>query len=224
MVLDNLEETKMREVDFTNFDPNSRKNKGNGITFLRFESGKTYKVRPFGSCVEFYKLFIAKGKPSIIVDPGDKDEAAKILSEATGKEIRPNYRNAMFVIDREDDKIKILEGGFQIFEAFGNWSTMSGIKPGAGQAGDWAITVTGDGVGGANPRKYSPVYMGPSIFSSEEKKKISALKAADKLKLGNFLKETVLSEILVAAGLETQATGEQEAVTSDSSSDDGLEW
>ena len=52
----------MREVDFTNFNPD-KKNKGNGITFLRFESGKTYKLRPFGSCVEFYKLFIAKGKP-----------------------------------------------------------------------------------------------------------------------------------------------------------------
>ncbi len=212
----------MREVDFTNFNPD-KKNKGNGITFLRFASGKTYKLRPFGSCVEFYKLFIAKGKPSIIVDPGDKDEAASLLSEATGKEIRPSYRNAMFVIDREDSNVKILEGGFQIFEAFGNWSTSSGIKPGAGQAGDWAITVTGEGVGGSNPRKYSPVYMGPVLFSDEEKKKISALKAADKLKLGNYLKETALSNVLVAAGFETQATTEQEAVPA-AAGDADLDW
>jgi len=212
----------MREVDFTNFNPD-RKSKGNGISFLRFESGKTYKLRPFGSCVEFYKLFIAKGKPSIIVDPGDKDEAAKILSEASGKELRPSYRNAMFIIDREDGKIKILEGGFQIFEAFGNWSTSSGIKPGAGQAGDWAITVTGEGVGGSNPRKYSPVYLGPSIFSDEEKKQISALKAADKLKLGNFLKETALADVLTAAGFETKATSTQ-PVAAAASADDDFNW
>lgn len=211
----------MREVDFTNFNPDKR-NKGNGISFLRFESGKTFKVRPFGSCVEFYKLFIAKGQPSIIVDPGDKDEAATMLSEATGKEIRPSYRNAMFVIDREDGKVKILEGGFQIFEAFGNWSTSSGIKPGAGQAGDWAITVTGEGVGGSNPRKYSPVYLGPSLFSDEEKKMISAFKEADKLKLGNYLKETALSGVLAAAGLGTQV---QEPVAAAAGSNDtSLDW
>lgn len=215
----------MREVDFTNFNPDKKK-KGNGVTFLRFESGTTHKVRPFGTCVEFYKIFIAKGKPSIIVDPGDCDEAAKILSEHTGKEIKPSYRNAMFVIDRADSKIKILEGGFQIFEAFGNWSASSGIKPGAGQAGDWAITVTGDGVGGSNPRKYSPVYMGPSLFSDEEKKQISALKAADKLKLGNFLKETALSDILAAAGIEKSAsTSEAQPVAAAAGAgDDDLDW
>lgn len=196
----------MREVDFSNFNPDKKKGGGNGISFLRFESGKTYKIRPFGSCVEFYKLFIAKGKPSVIVDPGDKDEAARILSEATGREIRPSYRNAMFVIDREDGgKIKILEGGFQIFESFANWSASSGVKPGAGQAGDWTIKVEGEGVGGSNPRKYSPSYLGPSVFSEEEKKMISALKAADKLKLGNYLKETALTDVLSAAGLEEAA-------------------
>lgn len=212
----------MREVDFTNFNPD-KKNKGNGITFLRFESGKTFKLRPFGSCVEFYKLFIAKGQPSIIVDPGDKDAAATMLSEATGKEIRPSYRNAMFVIDREDQKVKILEGGSQIFEAFGNWSSSSGIKPGAGQAGDWAIAVTGEGVGGNNPRKYSPVYLGPSIFSDEEKKMISALKEADKLKLGNYLKETALSGVLAAAGLETQSAQVAEPVAA-AAGDADLDW
>lgn len=214
----------MREVDWSNFDPNKKSKGGNGISFLRFASGKTYKVRPFGSCVEFYKLFIAKGKPSVIVDPADKDEAAKILSEHTGKEIRPSYRNAMFVIDREDGKVKILEGGYQIFEAFGNWSTSSGIQPGSANAGDWSITVTGDGVGGSNPRKYSPVYLGPRPFSDEEKKMISSLKAADKLKLGNYLKETPLSEVLVAAGVVEQESTSAQTVAASSGGDDDLDW
>ena len=189
----------MKEVDFSNFNPNN-KGKGNGgITFLRFERDKTYKLRPFGSAVEFYKIFIAKGKPSIIVDPDDKDEAAKMLSEHTGTDIRPSYRNAMFVIDRADDKIRILEGGFQIFEQFGNWSQSSGVKPGSGKGGDWSIKVEGDGVGGSNPRKYSTVYLGPSAFAEEEKQLISKLKADGKLQLANYLKETALEKVLEVA-------------------------
>jgi len=172
--------------------------------------------------VEFYKLFIEKGKPSIIVDPADKDQAAKMLSEHTGKDIKPSYRNAMFVIDRADGRVKVLEGGFQIFEAFGNWSVSSGHKPGSAAAGDWAIKVEGDGVGGSNPRKYSPVYLGTSIITDEEKTMISALKDAGKLKLSNYLKETSLDKVIETAfgtssGSEPQPVG----VASD---DAGMDW
>jgi len=218
----------MKEVDFTNFNPDNKGKGGNGgITFLRFERDKTYKLRPFGSAVAFYKIFIAKGKPSIIIDPDDKDAAAKLISEHTGTDIRPSYRNAMFVIDREDNKVKILEGGFQIFEQFGNWSQSSGIKPGSGQGGDWSIKVEGDGVGGSNPRKYSTVYLGPSAFSEEEKQMISKLKADGKLKLANYLKETALDKVLeVATGNPSKSEpAPQEAVAvAASSGDDDMDW
>jgi len=189
----------MKEVDFSNFNP--KKNKGNGISFLRFESDKTYKVRPFATAVEFFKIFVGKGKPSLILDPDDKDEAAKLLTEHSGTEMRPSYRNAMFILDRNDNnRVKIMEGGSQIFEAFAAWNSGSGIKPGSGAAGDWQITVTGDGLN----RKYSAVYLGPCVFTDEEKKTISALKAADKLKMGNYLKETPLDKVIeVAFGVTT---------------------
>lgn len=210
----------MREVDFSNFNPD-RKGKGNGITFLRFQSDKTYRVRPFAAAVEFYKIFVGKGKPSIIVDPDDKDEAAKLLTEKAGTEMRPSYRNAMFVLDRNDDnRVKIMEGGFQIFEAFANWSSGSGTKPGSGAAGDWQITVTGDGLN----RKYQPVYLGPAMFTDEEKKVISALKAADKLKMANYLKEVPLDKVVEAAFGAKEEPAPQETVAATATSDDDFDF
>lgn len=215
----------MKEVDFSNLGGNKNKGGNGGITFLRFERDKTYRIRPFGSAVEFYKIFIAKGKPSIIVDPDDKDAAASILSEQTGTDIRPSYRNAMFIIDRSDNRVKILEGGFQIYEQFGNWSQANGIKPGSGQGGDWNIKVEGDGVGGSNPRKYSTVYLGPSAFSEEEKQMISKLKADGKLKLANYLKETVLENVLsVFSGDAAKSEPAPQAVVATKSDDDDMDW
>ena len=211
----------MKEVDWSNFS-GKKGGKGNGIQFLRFERDTTYKVRPFGGALEFYKLFIEKGKPSILVDPDDAPKAAKILSEATGRDIRPSYRNAMFVIDRSDGKIRILEGGFQIFEQFASWSANSGVKPGSGNAGDWAIVVTGEGVG-TNGRKYVCNFMGNSPFSDEEKALISTLKEDDKLKLANYLKEVPLEDVLKVAGLAEEETATATAATP-SSGDDDMDW
>lgn len=205
----------MKEVDFSNFNPDSKSKGGNGITFLRFESDKTYRVRPFASAVEFYKIFVGQGKPSIIVDPDDKDEAAKLLTEACGKEMRPSYRNAMFVIDRADSKIKIMEGGVKIFESFANWSSAAGIKPGSGQAGDWQIVVKGSGLN----RTYDANFLGTSMFTEEEKQLISSLKAADKLKMSNYLKEVALDKVVETALGTKEEPAPQEAVAATSNDD-----
>lgn len=206
----------MKEIDWSNFDPDSRvASGGNGVTFLRFEGGKDYRVRPLGKGVEFYKLFIAKGKPSIIVDPDDKEKAARLLSEKGGREIRPNYRNAMFVIDRADGRVKLLEGGYTIFEPIIAWSKANKIKPGAGQAGDWQISAKGEGMN----RKYTTVYLGASLFTEDEKKMIAELKANDKLKFKNYLKETSLDHVVDVAFGSGEAA-QQEAPVAASIDDD----
>ena len=214
----------MQEIDWGNFSSGSKGN-GDGISFLRFERDKATRIRPFGGAVGFYKIFIEKGKPSIVVDAKVKDQACKMLSEHSGKEFNPSWRCAMFVIDREDGRIKVMEGGNQIFEAFSNWSKGSGIKPGTGQAGDWQISVTGDGVGGANPRKYSPVYLGPSLFSDDEKTMITELKNADKLQLSNFLKEVPLDKVLeVAYGVTDSSPEPQEQKQAVGAGASDLDW
>lgn len=195
----------MQEVDWSNMGAGSKSGKDGGISFLRFESEKTYRIRPFGGAIQFYKLFIEKGKPSVAIAADEKDEAARILTEHFGREIKPSFKAAMFILDREDNKVKILEGGFQIFEAFSKWSQGSDINPGAADAGDWQIAVTGNGVGGSNPRKYSTQYIGPAPLSDDEKAMLTEFKAKDKLKLANYIKEVPLSNLLEEIGVAPKA-------------------
>jgi len=205
----------MKEIDWSNFS-SGNKNGGNGaVSFLRFESGKTYRVRPFGNAVQYVKFFIAKGKPSVIVDADDIEEVAKILSGHLGREVSPTFRNAMFVIERSDSgKVKILEGGKTIYDQFASWSTEMNVKPGSGQGGDWKIKVEGEGVGGSNPRTYTTTYLGPVPFSDEEKKIISDLKEQGKLKLSSYLKEVTANKILeVVFGESSSEKEEPVAVT-----------
>lgn len=188
------------ELDWSNFDSPSKKGEnGDHIPFLRWERDRTYRIRPIGNAVQFYKFFIEKGKPSIVVHPSHKEAATKMLSEHSGNEYKPGYRCAMFVLDRADGRVKVMEGGFQIFDSFAKWSQATGIQPGHGQGGDWNISVEGDGVGGSNPRKYSAVFLGGSVFSDDERTMLKKLKAEDKLHLENFLPQVPLEEILERA-------------------------
>lgn len=213
------------ELDWSNFD--SAKG-GNGddpdrIVFLRFERDRTYRIRPIGNAVQFYKFFIEKGKPSIVVSPKFKDAAMKMLSEHSGNEYKPSYRCAMFILDRSDGRVKVMEGGFQIFDSFAKWSQATGVQPGHGQGGDWNISVEGDGVGGSNPRKYTTVFLGNSVFSDNERAMLKKLKAEDKLHLGNFLPETPLDQLLERAfGVKPSENSPEPPVVAASS--DGMGW
>jgi hypothetical protein len=211
----------MKEVDFSNWNSSDR-NGGSGITFLKFQNGSNIRVRPFGGAVEYNKIFIEYGKPSLTVDIKDGEEAAKLLSEHSGKEFKPSYKCAMFVIDRTDESIKILEGGHQIYDAFGSWTSASGLKPGANAAGDWQISATGDGAGGSNPRKYAPVYLGPVPFTDQEKENLLSLKEQGKLKVGNYLKEIPLDKVIETAFGSSQEA--PPAAVDAAGSGDDMDW
>lgn len=182
-------------------------NNNGSVPFMKFESDKSYMVRPLGEAVRFYKFFIGKGKPSIIVGSQDKEAAAKLLSEKSGEEKKPSERYAMFVIDRADGRIKVMEAGYQVFEKFSIWAKAAQISPGSSAGGDWQIKVTGEGVGGANPRKYIPVFISNKPFSEDEKTMIKKMKAEKKLQLSDIFKETPLNEILEKAYGVTSSTG-----------------
>jgi len=199
------------EIDWSNMGSSKNENNGDRIGFLRFERDKTYRIRPVGNAVQFYKFFIEKGKPSIVINPKLKEEAMKLLSEHSGNEHKPSYKCAMFVIDRADGNVKVMEGGFQIFDAFAKWSQATGIQPGHAQGGDWTISVEGDGVGGSNPRKYSTVFLGASVWTEEERAMILKFKTEEKLHLSNYFQETPLDQLLEKAF----------GVKSDTPSDDG---
>lgn len=182
----------LEEVDFEKWDP---ENSGDGITFLRFAKDNTYRLRPIGNALQFFKFFIGKGRPSLIVGKNEKAAAAQMLSEHSGTEMRPSARFAMFVIDRADNRIKILEGGKTIMDAFAGWSKPMKTKIGSGQGVDWNIKVDGDGMN----RKYVATPLNATVFTEEERKTLSSLKEEKKLMLTNYLKETPLSDLLEKA-------------------------
>jgi len=207
----------MRKVDWSNISiPESG---GDGIRFLRFEKDKKYIVRPFAPAVEYTKIFIKRGTPSVVVHPDDQDEAVRRLSEAAGEQAKPSPKYAMFVIDRADGRVKIMEGGPQIFKQISSWASGSGIDPGSGQGGDWQIEVVGDG----KSRKYTAQYLCPKMFSDAEKQMIAKLKEEGRLKLPNYIKEVALEDVLEAAKL-TDGVTEKEETVSTSSDDFGGDW
>jgi hypothetical protein len=174
---------------------------GNGdrIPFMKFESGKIYTVRPVGHAIEFYKFFCKYNGKNIVVNvhKKHKKEAEAVLSNFFGKEIKMSWRCASFVLDRNDNNsIKVLEGGYSIFEPFALWSQTNGnASPGSNAGGNWAIKVTGDGVAGNNPRKYGVSYVGPAPITPDE---VSVLKSnAPKMKFKEIYRP-VLPEQIVA--------------------------
>jgi hypothetical protein len=141
---------------------------GNRGKYLRFESGKMYTVRPVGRAFEFFKFFVKPTNKSVVVETEDVDAAAALLSEEFGMECKPQHRYAVNVIDREDNKIKIMEGGQMIFKQFALWAKGNNTHPGGMGGGDWLIQVTGDGLA----RKYNAQCIRPAPLSEEEVERV----------------------------------------------------
>ncbi len=148
---------------------------GGGKKFIKFEAGKSKNLRLIGRAVTFYKFFVrtANGPRSVVVDPEYKGEAAARLSAALGTEVKPGLRYAINCIDREDQQIKILEGGSRIFEHFANWSNgHGGAPPGGSEGWDWMIAARGEGLN----REYITTPMTPAPLTEQELHRIKELK------------------------------------------------
>ena len=101
------------------------------------------------------------------------------MSGAIGSEVKPSLRFAINVIDREDQQIKILEGGSTIFEHFSNWSNgHGGAHPGGEDGWDWTITAMGEGLN----RKYITTPIHPAPLSEDERHRIKDKKEYYSLK------------------------------------------
>lgn len=168
------------------------------LNFFKMEKDKVHIFRPIGKAVEFYKYFVMSpaGKRTVIVDKKDKDPSQKVISEFLGKETKPTWRCAMFVLNRANGEVEILEGGFQIFEAFAVWAKASGASPGSQASGDWTIRATGDGAGGSNPRKYQTQFMRPAPLTQEELAKINALQEQGKLKFSEIYRPVPVDQLV----------------------------
>ena len=189
---------------------------GKKTRFVRFEDGKTVEVRPVGKAVEFYKFFIQETQRSVVVDLDDGMKAAEILTEHTNKEFKPSHRYAMNVIDREDQLVKVLDGGRSIFKYFGAWAKRTKSHPGGQNGGNWTIEATGVKLN----REYTTTFVGPAPISDQER---AAIKAnGDLYTLEDVFRATPMDQLLdrafgtAATQGPVPATTPQQAVADES--------
>lgn len=179
------------EVDWSTLGSSDNKSQGKR-NFLKFETGKLHLVRPIGTAVEFYKFFI--NNRSVVVNKENRDKAAEIISKHFGKEVQPNHRYAIYVIDRDDKSIKILEAGHSVFKAFAMWSKANNnLAPGSQASGDFGIQVTGEKL----QRRYTASFMRPAPLTPEEVKSIKDAQGKGEIEpLAKVFIETPLDKII----------------------------
>ena len=110
--------------------------------------GKTYILRPVGNPVGVYKAVLSL--------PGNQWRNVNVPMDDNGGPTHarnhPLYihhnvdfqaKYAINVIDREDNQLKILEGGISIFEAFRSYHEMTEKNPGGKNGADFRLEVTG---------------------------------------------------------------------------------
>lgn len=171
--------------------------------FLKFESGKTYNVRPIGGGEEFYKFFV--NKRSICVDLEHKDAASKKLSAHFGTEIKPQLKFAMNIIDRQDNQVKVMEFGLSIYKVISQWAMAAKQHPGGKNGQDWMITVTGDG----QNRRYGAIPIKASPLTDEEKARFEGGKGVFNLK--EIYKAVPVDDVVnIANGRNNTKNDEQE--------------
>jgi len=158
--------------------------------FLRLQSGNSYKIRPIFEPVKFFKYFHKnKGKlRTAICGRPDTCQARKDHPELK----KPSLRFAAYVIDRADNKVKILEAPQTVFRPIGASLEMTGKNPGGGKDGsDWYIKVSGQGLN----TTYDVGMIGPSPLNPEERDLIKEALDGDKEKLKKLYKVDTAEQI-----------------------------
>jgi len=124
------------------------------ITLGKKAIGQTYIVRPVGNPIGLYKALLKLPAKQ----PGERDQYRNVnvpMDSEGGDTFVRNHplhvshnvsfqaKYAINVIDREDNQLKILEGGISIFEAFRSYHEMTEKSPGGKNAADFKLEVTG---------------------------------------------------------------------------------
>ena len=163
---------------------------GDKAGYLRFESGKKYRIRPVFDPVKFYKYFHKKdGKlRTAICENPDICPVRDKYSELK----KPSLRFAAYVIDRADEKVKVLEAPQSVFRPIGASFEATGNNPGSGADGsDWQVTVSGKGLA----TTYDVAFAGQSPLTKEEREAIKEALDGDKDKLKKLYKNNTPEEI-----------------------------
>ena len=188
---------------------------GDKSDFLKLESGGSYRIRPIFDPVRFFKYFHKHDnrlRTAICAKPDvcpvrDKHPELKA----------PSMRFAAYVIDRGDNKVKILEAPQTVFRPIGSSFEATGKNPGSGADGsDWLIKVTGKGL----TTKYEVAFAGNTPLTVEERATIKEAMDGDMKKLKKMYKVDTPEEIEEKLfGDSNKDAGDSSSQTSSASSD-----
>jgi len=137
---------------------------GKGI-FLKLQAGRTYRVRPVGKPIEIWKYFSNKdgqNRSAITADP----ESCPVRQKYN---LEPKRKYAINVIDREDSRLKVMEGPISVFTGFKDWYVASKKNPGGKDGGDFNIKIVLPPNGDKKKTKYIVTFIEPCPFTAEEK-------------------------------------------------------
>lgn len=164
---------------------------GGKTDFLRLKTGNTYKVRPLFLPVHFYKYFNKKdGKLRTAVV---SEEVVAVMTEKYSEDTlqKPANRFAMFVIDRADESVKVMEFPISVYRQFRNSFEATGKKPGSGKdGGDWQIKIAGSGFN----TSYDTIFVKDTPLTEDEKAKIKDALDGDSEKLQKIYKHCAIEE------------------------------
>jgi hypothetical protein len=168
----------------------SQSSSGEKSEYLKLKTGNTYRIRPIFDPVIFYKYFHkheGKLRTAICAKPDSCP-----VRDAHPELKKPSMRYAAYVIDRADNKVKILEAPQSVFRPIGSTFEATAKNPGSGKDGsDFQIKVSGTGLN----TTYDVAFAGASPLTAEERAAVKETLDGDKKKLQKLYKVDTPEEI-----------------------------
>lgn len=148
----NIDNSRVKSNKSSKNEDGTEKRKKLYITLGKKAIGKTYIVRPVGNPIGTYKALLElppnDGRRqfrnvNVPMDEEGGDTFVRNHPLHVHHNVNFQAKYAINVIDREDNQLKILEGGISIFEAFRSYHEMTEKSPGGKNGADFSIEVTG---------------------------------------------------------------------------------
>ncbi|MCD6435317.1 MAG: hypothetical protein J7L15_02915 [Clostridiales bacterium] len=133
--------------------------------YLWLKSGNKYRVRPIHKTVHFWKYFHRDDQNRLRTAITEDPDTCPIAATHAGLREKASERYAIYVIDRADGKLKIMEGPKSVFMPFRKRWEVSGKSPGGSvDGGDWQIEIVGSG----KNTSYTSTYVEDTPLTAEE--------------------------------------------------------
>ena len=195
-----------------------RKGKGSSgkDEYLWLKSGNKYKVRTVHKAVHFWKYFHRDDQGRLRTAITEDPRTCPIAATHPGLAEKASERYAIYVIDRSDQQVKIMEAPRSVFSPMRQRYETNGKKPGGGADGsDWEIQVVGAGIN----TRYTTIYIEDTPLTKDEITKLKVELDGDKDKLKKIYAVHTPEEIekrLFAPWSEIMKSGQSNDVTMDS--------